>query len=73
MDLMLRRYWNTGLMPYSLYWRAHRRVLHHYFNQESVKRYRELQTRTNLTFLRALLDSSADFWHHIRWYAACCV
>ncbi|KZW01599.1 cytochrome P450 [Exidia glandulosa HHB12029] len=62
-------WWNTGLMPYGSYWREHRRVLHHYFNQDAVKRYYELQTRTNLAFLRSLMESPTDFWHHIRWSA----
>ncbi|EJD42946.1 cytochrome P450 [Auricularia subglabra TFB-10046 SS5] len=58
--------WVPSLVPYDESWRAHRRVIHHFFHEGASKGYRELQTKQNLAFMQALLQSPVDFAEHIR-------
>lgn len=58
--------WAMSSMPYGEPWRERRRVFHHHFHLEASKQYRDLQTRSNIAFLRALLRTPDDFIEHIR-------
>ncbi|EJD46841.1 putative CyP450 monooxygenase [Auricularia subglabra TFB-10046 SS5] len=58
--------WNIGLMPYGPWWRQHRRVLQHFFNEGASRAYNELQARNNIQFLKSLLDTPDDYRHHVR-------
>lgn len=63
--------WVPSLIPYGESWRAHRRLVHHFFHEGASKRYREMQTKQNLAFMQALLHTPDDFAEHIRhWTAA---
>ncbi|EJD42954.1 putative CyP450 monooxygenase [Auricularia subglabra TFB-10046 SS5] len=57
--------WLGSLGPYDTTWQSHRRIYQHYFNEGASKQYHELQTKANLVFLSALLQSPADFMDHI--------
>ncbi|EJD42950.1 cytochrome P450 [Auricularia subglabra TFB-10046 SS5] len=58
--------WATSLMRYGERWRANRRIVHYYFHEQASKRYHDSQTRMNLAFLLALLDTPRHFMQHIR-------
>ncbi|EJD42940.1 putative CyP450 monooxygenase [Auricularia subglabra TFB-10046 SS5] len=58
--------WAMSSMPYGEGWRERRRVFHHHFHLEASKQYRDLQTRSNIAFLRALSETPNDFIEHIR-------
>lgn len=55
-----------SLVPYGEWWRAHRRVYHHYFHEGATKTYLEVQAKSNIEFLRALLRSPHRFMEHIQ-------
>lgn len=53
------------------YWRTHRRVIHHYLHAGAASKLAEHQTRFNLRFLRALLDSPQEVFEHTRQCVSC--
>ncbi|KZW01781.1 cytochrome P450 [Exidia glandulosa HHB12029] len=61
--------WNMGLMPYGEYWRTHRKIIQHFLPSHPdarAEKYHESQTRATMHFLRALLDTPAQFYDHVR-------
>ena len=57
---------SMALMPYGLWWRKHRRVFHEYFHRDAVTKYQPIQKQEVQAFLRRLLDTPDNFFHHIR-------
>ena len=55
-----------ALMPYGLWWRKHRRLFHEYFHRDAVTKYQPIQKQEVQAFLRRLLDTPENFFHHIR-------
>ena len=55
-----------SLLPYGVSWRRRRRSFHHFFNINAVSQYMPIQRREVHAFLRRLLDTPDDFFHHIR-------
>ncbi|EJD42939.1 cytochrome P450, partial [Auricularia subglabra TFB-10046 SS5] len=58
--------WTLAGMSYGEMWRAIRRIFHSYFLSGGSERYRDLLIRSNIAFLRALLDTPQNFMQHIR-------
>ena len=54
------------LMPYGLFWRRHRRLFQEYFHRNAVTEYQPIQRQEVQAFLRRLLVTPDDFFHHIR-------
>ena len=63
-----RMNWRISLavMPYGLWWRRHRRLFHEYFHRNAVAKYQPIQRQEVQAFLRRLLVTPDDFFHHIR-------
>lgn len=61
--------WNVSVMRYGHAWRLHRRVLHQHLNEAALARLYGNIERTNARFLRALVDTPADWWHLTHWLA----
>ena len=57
---------NFGFLPYGSWWRRHRRSFHNFFNINAVSKYQAIQRREVHAFLRRLLDTPDDFFHHVR-------
>ena len=57
---------SLALIPYGLWWRRHRRLFHEYFHRNAVKKYQPIQRQEVQAFLRRLLVTPDDFFHHIR-------
>ena len=57
---------SMALMPYGLWWRRHRKLFHEYFHNNAVTKYQPIQRQEVQTFLRRLLVTPDDFFHHIR-------
>ena len=55
-----------SLMPYGLFWRRHRRLFQEYFHRNAVTEYQPIQRQEVQAFLRRLLATPDDFFHHIR-------
>ena len=55
-----------SLMPYGLWWRKHRRLFHEHFHVNAVSRYLPIQRQEAKAFLRRLLITPENFFHHIR-------
>ena len=55
-----------SLMPYGLWWRRHRRLFQESFHRNAVIKYQPLQRQETLAFLRRLLVTPDNFFHHIR-------
>ena len=53
-------------MPYGLWWRKHRKLFHEYFHLNTVTKYQPIQRQEVQAFLRRLLVTPDDFFHHIR-------
>ena len=53
------------LMPYGLWWKKHRRSFQQYFHANEVHKYQPIQKREIHAFLRRLLVTPEDFFHHI--------
>ena len=53
-------------MPYGLWWRKHRKSFHDYFRRSAVTKYQPIQRQEVHAFLRRLLVTPDDFFHHIR-------
>ena len=53
-------------LPYGPSWRRHRRSFHNFFNINAVSKYQPIQRREVHAFLRRLLDTPDNFFHHIR-------
>ena len=56
----------TGIMPYGMRWRKHRRIFHENFRINAVYKYQPIQRREIHAFLRRLLDTPDNFLHRIR-------
>ena len=54
------------LMPYGLWWRKHRRSFNEHFHRNAVAKYQPIQRQEVHAFLRRLLVTPDDFFHHIR-------
>ena len=57
---------STALMPYGLWWRQHRKLIHEYFHRSAVTKYQPIQREEVQAFLRRLLVTPDNFLHHIR-------
>jgi cytochrome P450 len=57
---------SLALMPYGRWWRRHRRLFHEHFHPNAVKKYYPIQRQEVQAFLRRLLVSPDDFFHHVR-------
>ena len=55
-----------AFMPYGLWWRKHRRSFHQYFHRNAVTKYQPIQRQEVQAFLRRLLVTPDNFFHHIR-------
>ena len=55
-----------SLMPYGQWWRKHRRLFHEYFHRSAVTKYQPIQRQEAQAFLRRLLVTPDNFFHHIR-------
>lgn len=53
-------------IPYGPWWRKHRRTFHEHFHHNAVTKYQPIQQREVHTFLRRLLVTPDNFFHHIR-------
>ena len=53
-------------MPYGLWWRKHRKLFHEYFHHNAVTKYQPIQREEVRAFLRRLLVTPDNFFHHIR-------
>ena len=53
-------------MPYGSWWRKHRRLIHEHFHRNAVTKYQPIQRQEVRAFLRRLLVTPDDFFHHIR-------
>jgi hypothetical protein len=53
-------------MPYGLWWRKHRKTFHEYFQRNAVNKYQPIQRQETRAFLRRLLITPDNFFHHIR-------
>ena len=62
-----------ALMPYGLWWRKHRRLFHEYFHRNAVAKHKPIQRQEVQAFLRRLLDTPDDFFHHIRQSVSCLI
>jgi cytochrome P450 len=54
------------LMPYGLWWRKHRKLFHEHFHRNMVTKYQPIQRQEVQAFLRRLLVTPDNFFHHIR-------
>ena len=57
---------SMALMPYGLWWRQHRKLIHEYFHRSAVTKYQPIQREEVQAFLRRLLVTPDNFLHHIR-------
>jgi len=55
-----------SLIPYGPWWRKHRRLFHQYFHSNAVTKYQPIQRRETQAFLRRLLVTPDNLFHHIR-------
>ena len=55
-----------SLMPYGLWWRRHRKSFHEHFHRGVVTKYQPIQRQEVQAFLRRLLVTPDEFFHHIR-------
>jgi hypothetical protein len=53
-------------MPYGLWWRKHRKIFHEHFHRDVVTKYQPIQRQEVQAFLRRLLVTPDNFFHHIR-------
>ena len=63
-----RMNWNisTAIMPYGLWWRQHRKLIHEHFHRNTVAKYQPILTQEVQALLRRLLVTPDNFFHHIR-------
>ena len=57
---------NMSRMPYGPWWRKHRKSFHQYFHYNAVTKYQPIQRQEVRVFLRRLLLTPDNFFHHIR-------
>ena len=57
---------NMAFMPYGPLWRQHRRSFHEHFHRDVVTKYQPIQKEEVRAFLRLLLVTPDNFFHHIR-------
>ena len=55
-----------SLMPYSQWWRRHRKLFHEHFHSNVVTKYQSIQRQEAEALLRRLLVTPDDLFHHIR-------
>ena len=55
-----------SFMPYGQWWRRHRKSFHEYFHHNAVPKYQPVQRQEVQAFLRRLLVTPDNFFHHIR-------
>ena len=53
-------------LTYGAEWRKHRKLFHEYFQPNVVSEYLPIQKREVHAFLRRLLVTPEDLFHHIR-------
>ena len=63
-----RMHWGISIafMPYGQWWRRHRKLFHEYFHHNAVTKYQPIQRQEVQAFLRRLLVTPDNFFHHIR-------
>ena len=57
---------SMAFMPYGLWWRQHRKIFHEFFHRDAVTKYQPIQRQEVQAFLRRLLVTPDNFFHHIR-------
>jgi cytochrome P450 len=57
---------SMSLMPYGLWWRRHRKLFHEHFHCNVVAKYQPIQRQEAQAFLRRLLVTPDNLFHHIR-------
>jgi cytochrome P450 len=57
---------SMAMMPHGLWWRKHRKSFHEYFHRDAVTKYQPIQRQEVRAFLRRLLVTPDNFFHHIR-------
>ena len=57
---------SMAIMPYGLWWRRHRKLFHEHFHHNVVAKYQPIQRQEIRAFLRRLLVTPDNFFHHIR-------
>ena len=57
---------SMAFMSYGLWWRRHRKSFHQYFHRNAVTKYQPIQSQEVQAFLRRLLVTPDNFFHHIR-------
>jgi cytochrome P450 len=55
-----------AFMPYDLSWRKHRKSFHEYFHRNVVDKYQPILRQEVRAFLRRLLVTPDNFFHHVR-------
>lgn len=60
--------WITVLMPYSPWWRQHRRVLQHNLSENASAQWSDMRTRFNSVFLKRMVDAPGDWWALTQWF-----
>ena len=53
-------------IPYGPRWRKHRKLFHENFHRNAVNKYQPIQRQEAQAFLRRLLVTPDNFFHHIR-------
>ena len=63
-----RMNWDMSLavQPYGPWWRRHRRLFHEHFHRLAVPKYQPIQRQEVQSFLRRLLVTPDNFFHHIQ-------
>src|SRR5271168_4028746 len=56
---------NMAILPYGLWWRKHRRLFHEYFRPATISKFQPIQKQETQAFLRRLLVTPDNFFHHI--------
>ncbi|KAK0469518.1 cytochrome P450 [Desarmillaria tabescens] len=71
MHMLFLAGWNFSFafMRYSDWWRLHRRVFHQYFQPRALPSYYPVQLKATSVLLRQLLQSSDNFFQHVRHHA----
>ena len=57
---------SMAMMPYGQWWRRHRKIIHEHFHRNVVTKYQSIQRQEAQAFLRRLLVTPDDLFHHIR-------
>ena len=63
-----RMHWDMtiGFQPYGQWWRKHRKSFQDYFHPNQMSKYKPILRQEVQAFLRRLLVTPDNFFHHIR-------